>query len=39
MGAIKEAVIEGAHTAKMVEGGRKEKHIMVDKRLNDGRVT
>jgi hypothetical protein len=31
-GSHKAAVIEGAHTAKMVEGGRKEKHILVDKR-------
>jgi hypothetical protein len=36
--AIKEAVVKGAHTAKMVEGGRKEKHVLVNKRLNNGRV-
>jgi hypothetical protein len=28
----------GADTAKMVEGGRKEKHSLVNKRLEDGRV-
>jgi hypothetical protein len=38
VGAIKEAVVKGAHNAKMVEGGRKAKHILVNKRLNDGRV-
>jgi hypothetical protein len=38
VGAVKEAVGKGADTAKMVEGGRKEKHILVNKRLNDGRV-
>jgi hypothetical protein len=29
---------KGAHTAKMVEGGRKEKHVLVNRRLDDGRV-
>jgi hypothetical protein len=29
VGARKEAVVEGAHTAKMVEGGRKEKHVSI----------
>jgi hypothetical protein len=38
-GAKKEAVVKGAHTAKMVEGGRKDKHILVNKRLNDGSVS
>jgi hypothetical protein len=38
VGAVKEAVVKGAHTAKMVEGGRKEKHILINKRLDDGRV-
>jgi hypothetical protein len=28
----------GDHTAKMVEGGQKEKHVLVNKRLDDGRV-
>jgi hypothetical protein len=32
VGAVKEAVVKGAHTAKMVEGGRKEKHVLVNKR-------
>jgi hypothetical protein len=39
VGAIKEAVVQGAHTAKMVEGGRKEKHVLVNKKLDDGRVS
>jgi hypothetical protein len=30
-------VVKGAHTAKMIEGW-KEKHILVHKRLGDGRV-
>jgi hypothetical protein len=30
VGAVKEAVGNGADTAKMVEGGRKEKNILVD---------
>jgi hypothetical protein len=38
VGAVKELVGEGADTAEMVEGGRKEKHILVNKRLDDGRV-
>jgi hypothetical protein len=39
VGAVKEAVVKGAHTVKkIVEGGRKEKHIFVNKRLDDGRV-
>jgi hypothetical protein len=38
VGAVKEAVGKGADTAKMVEGGRKEKHVLVNKRLADGRV-
>jgi hypothetical protein len=37
VGAVKEAMVKVAHTAKMVEGGRKEKHILVNKRLDDGR--
>jgi hypothetical protein len=32
-------VVDGAHTAKMVEGSRKDKHILVNKRLNDERVS
>jgi hypothetical protein len=28
VGSIEEVVIEGANTAKMVEGGRKKKHIL-----------
>jgi hypothetical protein len=38
VGAIKEKVGKGAGTATMVKGGRKEKHILVNKRLDDGRV-
>jgi hypothetical protein len=38
VGAVKEAVVKGTYTAKMVEGGRKERHILVHKRLDDGRV-
>jgi hypothetical protein len=38
VGAVKETVGKGADTAKMVEGGRKEKHILVNERLDDGRV-
>jgi hypothetical protein len=38
VGAVNEAVVKGAHAAKMVEGGRKKKHILVNKRLDDGRV-
>jgi hypothetical protein len=38
VGAVKETVGKGANTAKMVEGGQKEKHILVNKRLDDGRV-
>jgi hypothetical protein len=38
VGAVKQAVGKGADTAKMVEVGRKEKHILVNKRLDDGRV-
>jgi hypothetical protein len=38
VGAVNEAVVKGAHTAKMVEGGLKEKHILVHKILDDGRV-
>jgi hypothetical protein len=36
VGAVQESVGEGADTAEMVEGGRKEKHILVNKRLDDG---
>jgi hypothetical protein len=39
VGDVKETVGTGADTAKMVEGGRKEKHILVNKRLDDGRVS
>jgi hypothetical protein len=39
VGAIKEAVVKAAHTAKMVEGGRKEKHILVNKGLDGGRLS
>jgi hypothetical protein len=38
VGAVKETAGKEAHTAKMVEGGRKEKLIMVNERLDDGRV-
>jgi hypothetical protein len=38
VGAVKVAVGKRADTAKMVEGGRKEKHILVNKRLENGRV-
>jgi hypothetical protein len=33
VGAVKEAAVKGAHTAKMVEGGRKEKHVLVVEEL------
>jgi hypothetical protein len=39
VGAVKETVGKGTDTAKMVEGGRKEKHILVNKRLDDDRVS
>jgi hypothetical protein len=34
-GSHKAEVVKGVHTAKMVEGGRKEKHVLVNKRLDD----
>ena len=39
VGAVKEAVSKGANTAEMVEGGGKEKHILVNQRLDNGRVS
>ena len=39
VGAVKEAVRKGANTAEMVEGGGKEKHILVNQRLDNGRVS
>jgi hypothetical protein len=39
VGAVKESVSKGADTAEMVEGGLKEKHILVNQRLDDGRVS
>ena len=38
VGAVKEAVSKGADTAEMVEGGGKKKHILVNQRLDNGRV-
>jgi hypothetical protein len=39
-GSHKEAVVKTAHSVKMlVKGGRKEKHVSVHKRLDDGRVS
>ena len=39
VGAVKEAVSKGADTAEMVEGGGKKKHILVNQRLDNGRVS
>jgi hypothetical protein len=39
VGAVKEAVRKRADTAEMVKGGGKEKHVLVNQRLDNGRVS